>query len=564
MVLVNTVHRAQLGTGMLLRSFSTSRSWTYGHDRSLIVRASLMASAILCTERSSVLAFHARFYALLRDIITQSIISLFYMLQLTARRGDEMKLISFSVGNYKSFKEPVQLSMVAGRIKEHQESNTFGTGNNLRLLKSAVIYGPNASGKSNLLDALDFLLTFVRFSAKESQVGEGILVVPFKLSTTTEDKPSFFEIEFLDDESSKIFRYGFEASPKNIDKEWLFYWNHLQPGNREKYIFKRSGQDFNVARQFKSEIMPRIKNPDDKSSYVRDNALALSVLANSNSPMAVRILRCMSEITVVRRAEASFSHFTDDYIERSSKNKQKIEELLKVADLGIDRINTMKIESPRAKESPLALLGEVLLQASGITPARKTNIFRQRREVITFHKKYDPTGQVIGEEEFDLHDDESDGTKHFYSLAGSIVDCLEQGKVLVVDELDLSLHTLLTRHIINLFNSSSQNSRNSQLIAAIQDTNLLSRHLLRRDQIWLIEKDKYGASELLSLLEYRVRKDASYEKDYITGRYGAIPILRDYSPVVHEEKSSYAHEETAEQKKKREHKSKKTDNPDSL
>ncbi len=476
-----------------------------------------------------------------------------------------MKLITFSVGNYKSFKEPVQLSMVTGRIKERQESNTFSTGNSLRLLKSAVIYGPNASGKSNLLNALDFLLTFVRVSAKESQVGEGIPVVPFRLSTITEDRPSFFEIEFLDDETSTIFRYGFEATSEKIDSEWLYYWDYLQPGSREKYVFRRNGHSFTIARAFRSEILPRIKNPDDKSSYVRDNALALSVLANNNSDTAVRILSCFRDVLVLSRTNFPLFHSTGSYIEQNPENRAKIRDFLRAADLGIESIETRYDDLTEAYQR--SFFGTTLKMFSGRPDESATTRQRRRLQnirVITFHKKFDSQRKVIGEEKFDLLDDESDGTQRFFALAGLMVRCLEEGKLLIADELDLSLHSLLTMHIIQLFNSVKANPCNAQLVTTVQDTNLLSSHLLRRDQIWLIEKDKYGASELLSLLEYKVRNDASYEKDYITGRYGAIPILRDYSPVVHEEKTCYAHEETPEQKKKREHKSKKTDNPDSL
>lgn len=152
--------------------------------------------------------------------------------------------------------------------------------------------------------------------------------------------------------------------------------------------------------------------------------------------------------------------------------------------------------------------------------------------IRTVHKKYDSDGHNFSTEMFDLDDNESDGTKKLFSLAGPLMDALKYGKTLVIDELDARLHRLITCEIIRLFNSNETNPRNAQLIFTTHDTSLLANTLFRRDQIWFTEKNESGATDLYSLAEFKVRNDASYEKDYIQGRYGAVPFVGDIHRLV--------------------------------
>jgi AAA15 family ATPase/GTPase len=146
--------------------------------------------------------------------------------------------------------------------------------------------------------------------------------------------------------------------------------------------------------------------------------------------------------------------------------------------------------------------------------------------ISTTHRKFDSQGQQISLEEFDIDDEESDGTKKIFALSSLLIDTLKNAKILIIDEFDARLHPLMSRSIVELFNSNGTNPHNAQLIFMTHDTNLLSNKIFRRDQIWFTEKDRYGATALYSLAEYKVRNDASFESDYIKGKYGAIPYIQ--------------------------------------
>jgi hypothetical protein len=152
--------------------------------------------------------------------------------------------------------------------------------------------------------------------------------------------------------------------------------------------------------------------------------------------------------------------------------------------------------------------------------------------IQTIHRKFDGEGNSVSTELFDLDDQESEGTQKVFALAGPLVDTLKNGKVLIIDEFDARIHPLISRAIVELFNSNESNSNNAQLIFMTHDTNLLSNRLFRRDQIWFTEKNRYGATDLYSLAEYKIRNDASFESDYIKGRYGAIPYIGNLNHLL--------------------------------
>lgn len=154
-------------------------------------------------------------------------------------------------------------------------------------------------------------------------------------------------------------------------------------------------------------------------------------------------------------------------------------------------------------------------------------------EIQTVHHKYDVKGNIISTEEFDLDENESEGTKKLFALAGLILRALREGKVILIDELDSKLHPLITKTLIELFNSNDTNPKNAQLIFTTQDTNLLSNKIFRKDQIWFTEKNQYEVTDLYSLVEYNnVSEEASFENDYIKGKYGAIPYIGNLKDLV--------------------------------
>ena len=425
-------------------------------------------------------------------------------------------LIQFTVSNYLSIKEPATLNMLAVKpIKEYTEENVFEI-DRYSLLKSAVIYGANASGKSNILKAMRFFKSFVVNSAKETQVDEIINVTAFKLSSETESLASSFEASFLVD--GVKYRYGFDLDEKSIKTEWLLYSTKI----KEYPLFIRDGQLIEVFKDFKEG-----KGLQDKT---RKNALFLSVVAQFNGDKSKAIIRWFNEFNMISGVDdRRFEGFTAGLFE-DNRYKNLIMNLMSDADLGFTDINVFDVEitsDSLPKDMPDELKNILLKEAKG----------KRGYDIETFHEKFDENGNVESLVRFDFDDEESEGTKKYFRLAGPILDTLEDGGVIIIDELDARLHPTLTKSIVKLFNNQKINRRNAQLIFATHDTNLLSSCMFRRDQIWFTEKRKNGSTDLYSLAEYKlergkVRKDASFEKDYIKGRYGAIPYVGDFENLL--------------------------------
>jgi len=422
-------------------------------------------------------------------------------------------LIEFSVGNYRSFKEQVTLSMVAANLvskeKTLDENNLFIVDEELKLLKSTAIYGANASGKSNIGKALSFMKWFMVNSSKDTQSGEDIAIEPFKLSTETEDQPSHFELVFLMDDQK--YRYGFKVNQKRVISEWLFY----VPNKRETNLFKRELDSITTSKKYNAEGI---------AQKTRNNALFLSVSAQFNVDIAEKILAWVTnKMNIISGLHDNYLGFTVKCLV-NDENKTDIIQLIKKLDLGIEEI---QIEQKDFSIDELSdVLPDELKKLISKTTRGKTNT------IVTKHRKYDEEGNPKLSEQFDMRTQESDGTQKLFALAEPLLNTLKEGEILVIDEFDVSLHPLISRAIVNLFNSSQTNSHNAQLIFMTHDTNLLSNKILRRDQIWFTEKNRYGATDLYSLVEYKVRNDSSFESDYIKGKYGAIPYLGDLSHLL--------------------------------
>jgi AAA15 family ATPase/GTPase len=423
-------------------------------------------------------------------------------------------LIEFSVGNYRSFKEKVTFSMVAANLSSKEkiidDNNIFEVDDNLKLLKSAAIYGANASGKSNLAKALRFMILFMVNSSKESQSTEKIGVEPFKLSTETEDKPTFFEIIFL--MNHKRYRYGFEATHDEVISEWLFY----VPKSRETKLFERKSDIFSVSKIYKA---------DGIQQKTRRNALFLSVSAQFNVEIAENILDLLlySLNVISGLDDGRHRGYTINCL-MNDENKDEILQLLKKLNLGFSDIKVEEAEITAdflPADMPEEIRSYVLKNSGG-----------KGTLIETIHRKFNDEKTFISTELFNLSYQESEGTQKIFALAGPIINTLEEGKVLVIDEFDARLHPLISRAIVELFNSNETNPNNAQLIFMTHDTNLLSNKLFRRDQVWFTEKDRYGATDLYSLAEYQVRSDASFESDYIKGKYGAIPYIGNLNQLI--------------------------------
>lgn len=424
-------------------------------------------------------------------------------------------LISFNVQNFLSFMSGVSLSLECEPLTEHEDTNTIEV-EQLKLLKSAVIYGANASGKSNLLKAMGLMKNLILNSSKESNATEDIDVTPFRLSTITEKSPTVFEIEFI--QSDQWYRYGFSLDSTKIHEEWL-YLKRLDGKNKEIELFSRNEEKIEIPK--KNDFYHEGSGLEDKT---RHNALFISVVANFNGTISQKIQQWFENFSFMSGVTNNTMRHTSKMLEEQSQ-KQKIIKLLQAADVGIEDLIVEKIEIDNTLFRNLII--KDLLNNS------RTNI-RTSDVVFSSRIKYDENESEVGYEMFNVNESESEGTKKFLALAGPIIEKLENGGVLVIDELDAKMHPHMTKKIVELFNSYDTNKSNSQLIYATHDVTNLSNKLFRRDQIWFVEKDQRGSSHLFSLADFRdedkkrIRKDATYAKDYMLGKYGAIPNFRSW------------------------------------
>lgn len=428
-------------------------------------------------------------------------------------------LIQFTFRNFKSFKEEAKLSLIASNYdKSTRESENiipvekFG----LKLLKSAVIYGANASGKTKIIEALGFMRHFILNSSKESQIDEPIDIQPFLLSSETANEPSTFEIIFI--HRNTMYRYGFEVDKEKINSEWLYQKTNI----KEVELFYRDFQEFDIHKT-KFKVSDLIEN-----DRIRPNALLLSVAANWNDKLAKRIFDWFRDCNVISGLrEEGYQGYSMARIQKNKENKSEVVKFLRSADLGIEDLNIKTLDFDNLpKEFPDAL---------------KEMIRKERKEndkvefisdLTTFHKRFDSNNLFEDYVEFSMAEDESSGTKKYFALSGPILETIKNGEILIVDELANKLHPNLACKLVEIFNSKERNPKNAQLIFNTHDTNLLSSGLFRRDQIWFTEKNRYGASILYSLSDFKgVRKEEDYEKNYVKGKYGAIPYLGDFEKL---------------------------------
>lgn len=410
---------------------------------------------------------------------------------------------TFKFKNFLSFKEETTFSLERQSNDDSHKDSFFNT-QGIDLLKSAVIYGPNASGKSNFSKAFVAFHNFIVQGVAWASLGNTpIPTVPFLLSNETDDSPSFFEIEILNKE--KRFIYGFEASQKKVSREWL----HQYP--QKKVLFERIGDEIDSNRRHFKEATPAL----EKS--VRSNVLFLSTLDFNKGEIANELVGEIKKISVYPADQNNM--ILNHGLNNLSQHKEEAFEFLKEADFTMKKLIIEKQEVSKEefeKHFPP--------QLRELVTAGKSQFFLQKAQ--TTHSKYDKNGKEIGEVNFDFNTQASVGTRNMLGLSLLFIDALKEGKTLFIDELNSSLHPFLCRFVLKKFNSKKENPKNAQLIFTTHDVSLLDSEILRRDQIFFVEKNKYGTSKLFSLSEIGERKDLSYIKRYFEGRYGALPYIK--------------------------------------
>lgn len=442
-------------------------------------------------------------------------------------------LIRFTVENFLSFKDREVFSLIPGRgtLKSHHKSKSIkGTS----ALKTAVVYGANASGKSNLIKAIEFGKELVLKGSKPEQ--------PIKYSSFKLDKEFLKQnsrIEYEIQHKNKNYAYGFIFNSKEIIEEWLYEISKKS----EKKIYTR---DKNRINEFDLEtILSKNKNSEEKqfleftAKGTQRNQLFLSEIRTrnvkenvSNIDDLINVIDWFQNALTVIYPNSKNVGKKFELLEDTDLNKV-FTEMLGYFDTGIDGIefkevdiNKIDIPSEILKDIESDLLGD----KSEKTNAFISNIQDDKYYVISLLKDRTLKAQLLktkhkiiggGYELFDLKD-ESDGTRRIMDLIPLIIDFFKGDNVFVIDEMERSLHPNLIYDLFDFFLSKCKNV-NSQFIVASHESTLLTQKLLRKDEIWFVVKDKLGASRLHSLEDYSIRFDKEVRRDYLLGRYKGVP-----------------------------------------
>lgn len=420
-------------------------------------------------------------------------------------------LVEFRVKNFRSLRDEQVLSLVASKDKTLADTHTLDTGLTAvpRLLKSVAIYGANASGKSNLIKALQYMRGVVMESAARPP-GETFSVQPFRLDAESVGQSTQFEVTFILE--GVRYQYGFAMTQQRIVAEHLLVYKAFKPQRWfDRYFDEATGKDV-------YEFGPGLKGPKNVwEGATRPNALFVSTAVQLNSESLRPVFDWFVTGLVIFNEQARINpQFAIQMLKQSDGRKQ-ICDFLSGADISITDIDV------KTRKVPGQAVHFNLLEG-------KTEV---RSEEVEEHQLLFSHSTATGKAEFDLWD-ESGGTRNLLFLVAPVLDVLRKGLVLVVDELDTSLHTLLVRELVRLFHRPEINAGGAQLIFTTHDTSLLDApDLFRRDQVWLVEKDTQQASALVALSEFSPRKNEALERGYLMGRYGGVPLLSDRLGLMH-------------------------------
>lgn len=429
-------------------------------------------------------------------------------------------LIEFCVKNFRSLRESQTLSMVAGSGKELQQTNLIPIlDGKLDLLRSAAIYGANASGKSNLIKALETMKNIVLTSA-QGQRGVDLPITPYLFDLNAE-QPTEFEVSILVE--GIRYQYGFVATRKQILEEWLIAYPKGRP---QRWIDRHYNAENQI---YEWDSAEKLSGPQHVwQSATRSNALFLSTAIQLNSTQLQPVFDWFQKRLQIIGVEKLSADFTvRNYGQEDTK--QQLVRFLQAADFAIDDIlveHSKPYEYTYFTSRPI----DPHLRMIGERPQAHAD---ETVSVKAVHRG--PSGEL-----YPLRiEEESDGTQKFFALAGTWLDALQQGNVLVVDEMNENLHPNLVKFLVQSVHNNAPNSSEMQLIFTTHETSLLTQELFRRDQIWFTEKDEFNATRLYPLSDFSPRKGVeNLEKNYLQGRYGALPYFRKideiFAEVTHE------------------------------
>ena len=419
-------------------------------------------------------------------------------------------LIEFSIGNYLSFCERQTLSMSASGLYRELPENTFSTDlpRLPRLLKSAVIYGPNAAGKSNIVRGALFMWDFVLNSAK-GQAGDAIEVRPFLLNSRNGRDPSIFEMIFV--EGGVRYQYGFAVNRERVQHEWLLAYPHGRPQRWfERYFDAETGQEtWNLNKKF----LPG--NREVWRDATRSNALFLSTAVQLNSAPLRPVFDWFDKKLRVFRPHAEIGRELSASLCQSAAGRLQVLKFLNQADMDIEGIHveTRKIGDLGMDDLPEGVRNALQLEMSG-----------QEVIDISLERSTSDTGMAVQLP----WESESRGTQKLFSIAWPWINILKEGRVLFMDEMDTSLHHHLVRFLYGMFHDPDVNKAQAQLISTTHDTALLDNTHLRRDQFWMVEKSADRCSELYPISDFDIERGEPLQRRYLDGHFGAVPALKKF------------------------------------
>ena len=421
-------------------------------------------------------------------------------------------LLRFTIENFRSIAEQKSIVLTPDSHIEELAENVEVQGKH-RYFRTAAIYGANSSGKSNVVRGLAMMKHLVNSSVKMNN-GEDLPYEPFALNAEKAQSPTLYELDFLTE--GEHYRYGFSHNAQEICEEWLI---RIDEAGKATKLFDRDEEGIGV----NEEDFAEGKGLEERTN---DNRLFLSLVGQLGGEISNQILGFFSkQLNVLSGLKTERLHlFTGQYLQEQQPGYEQMKEFFQRVDLGFSNLS-LKVQefSPEVlpNEMPADLREKIYKELSG----------QKHLEVFSQHGIYDQEGNRIGEQNFDFKQMESAGTQKLFDMAGPIFDTLHDGGVLIIDELDAKMHPLLTQELVALFNDSARNPRGAQLIFTTHDTNLLSAQLLRQDQIWFTEKDAQERTDLYSMAQMvlpdgtRLSHTKNMERNYIAGRYGAIPYL---------------------------------------
>ena len=402
-------------------------------------------------------------------------------------------LLRFFVSNHCSIRDEAELTFVASRQRDNPDGlMDCPAVPTERAVPAALIYGANGSGKSNILSAITAMGDLVVRSHALGDPAGGVSRQPFRLDERYAQIPSKYEAEFLMDEV--LYIYGFTATDKQFTSEWL----HSFPNSRRRVLLHRSMQEFRFSRELKGRNASIAK-------LTRPNSLFLSAAAQNGHEILGRVFNFFSNFRSISEIPENSLMLKSQHAGNSPDNR--VIDFLSQFDTGI--VGYRMVGPEESTNITSEILPSFKLDMETVEVLRKVELAHRG---------------VDGNRVFFEGDRESAGTRRLFMVLRFVFQALDYGTLLLIDELDSSLHPHACEAVLNLFCSHSSNPHDAQLLATVHNTSLMSSPIVRRDQLWFVEKDRQGATKLYSMADFKTRKGDDFELGYLQGRFGAVPF----------------------------------------